>query len=604
MSAFNDSEIIDIFVPGRLCILGEHTDWAGEYRSVNQDVPYGMTLVCATNQGIHAKVCPHTAGYFLYKISTENDGKSFEIRVDKDELQRVASEGGFYSYVSGTVLQLLNKYSINIKAAEIGVKIDNYKSSLPMRKGLSSSAAICVMVASCFNEFYLLKMTRSDIMEIAYLGEMSTPSRCGRMDQCVAMGPGRVGFMEFDASHCELSIIHCNRELHFVVADLNSSKDTVRILRDLNDCFPVPVSKLQACLYDYVLYSQDLMWQAVEAIEKGDVDELARTMTRSQSLFDLCAVPACPSELTAPRLRHIIGHPEVRKLCLAAKGVGSQGDGTAQMLCRDQASQRQLVTVLAGLGCDAFPLSVPASGTDKSVEDTGPLLLHEQRVNVAVLVVPDESSVVPSTKAIIACGVRRVFLALPSAAPPAFDSADAVSEYEQQLTQIVRPPETQCSRCCLPWPASGLESGGLVLLCGAPAGSIPDCSVLRAFLRNGSKAYFSREQANERLTLIIGLVRRDATDDSELRFRKRGDANSRVGDGVITMEIDSDPAGGDLVFRDFALLPVATFSRSVCSACGGRGVDRLKCGSAEALLSTLLSDECTSSISCVGYMLH
>lgn len=31
----------DVFVPGRLCVLGEHTDWAGNYRDVNKHVSYG-----------------------------------------------------------------------------------------------------------------------------------------------------------------------------------------------------------------------------------------------------------------------------------------------------------------------------------------------------------------------------------------------------------------------------------------------------------------------------------------------------------------------------------------------------------------------------------
>jgi galactokinase len=31
----------ELFVPGRLCILGEHSDWAGEYRDTNGSIPYG-----------------------------------------------------------------------------------------------------------------------------------------------------------------------------------------------------------------------------------------------------------------------------------------------------------------------------------------------------------------------------------------------------------------------------------------------------------------------------------------------------------------------------------------------------------------------------------
>jgi galactokinase len=31
----------EIFVPGRLCILGEHSDWAAEYRTANPSISFG-----------------------------------------------------------------------------------------------------------------------------------------------------------------------------------------------------------------------------------------------------------------------------------------------------------------------------------------------------------------------------------------------------------------------------------------------------------------------------------------------------------------------------------------------------------------------------------
>lgn len=36
----------EIFVPGRLCLLGEHSDWAGGYRTVNPSLPKGVRDVC------------------------------------------------------------------------------------------------------------------------------------------------------------------------------------------------------------------------------------------------------------------------------------------------------------------------------------------------------------------------------------------------------------------------------------------------------------------------------------------------------------------------------------------------------------------------------
>ena len=43
-----------IFVPGRLCLFGEHSDWAGKYRLINPDLEKGYALIVGTNQGIHA----------------------------------------------------------------------------------------------------------------------------------------------------------------------------------------------------------------------------------------------------------------------------------------------------------------------------------------------------------------------------------------------------------------------------------------------------------------------------------------------------------------------------------------------------------------------
>lgn len=45
-----------VFVPGRVCLFGEHSDWAGGFRRFNPDIPVGCTLVVGTNQGLHAGV--------------------------------------------------------------------------------------------------------------------------------------------------------------------------------------------------------------------------------------------------------------------------------------------------------------------------------------------------------------------------------------------------------------------------------------------------------------------------------------------------------------------------------------------------------------------
>lgn len=46
--------VINLFVPGRLCLFGEHSDWAGIYRTVNAGIDYGEAIVTGVEQGIYA----------------------------------------------------------------------------------------------------------------------------------------------------------------------------------------------------------------------------------------------------------------------------------------------------------------------------------------------------------------------------------------------------------------------------------------------------------------------------------------------------------------------------------------------------------------------
>jgi len=94
----------------------------------------------------------------------------------REALLAEAERGGFFSYAAGVAYQILTHYRVR------GLEVDNYLTDLPVKKGLSSSAAFCVLVARAFNRIYDLKMTVRGEMEFAYTGEITTPSRCGRMD--------------------------------------------------------------------------------------------------------------------------------------------------------------------------------------------------------------------------------------------------------------------------------------------------------------------------------------------------------------------------------------------------------------------------------------
>jgi len=332
---------LELFVPGRVCLLGEHSDWAGGYRRINADIEKGYALICGTNQGIYARVEPHPNALVL-TATTPNGTRHgpYEIPMDLNTLLKEAQAGGFWSYVAGVAYQILMHYHVR------GLVIDNYKTDLPMKKGLSSSAAICVLTARAFNRVYDLKMTVRGEMEMAYQGEITTPSRCGRMDQGCAYG-NRPVLMIFDGDRLDTVELQVTETLYFVLVDLQAKKDTTEILRRLNHCYPFARNEIERGVQELLgPINKRVVHQAIEALQAGDAERLGALMVEAQEFFDRYATPACPEELTAPVLHRVLNYAPLKPHIWGGKGVGSQGDGSAQFLARSEADQQAVVEII------------------------------------------------------------------------------------------------------------------------------------------------------------------------------------------------------------------------------------------------------------------
>ncbi len=352
MVLLDKNDTVDLFVPGRLCIMGEHSDWAGRHRIMNSNIIPGEAIVTGIKQGIYATVMRDDKFSVVSEIDAFG-GQAFTCEMNKKKLETVAKEGGFFSYVAGVASYMLESYMVG------GINITVNKMDLPIKMGLSSSAAICVLVARAFNQLYNLNLSTQEEMNIAYIGELRTPSRCGRLDQACAFGIKPVK-MVFDGYEVKVEPISIKKPLYFVVADLKKKKDTIKILNNLHKSYPFAENRRDNNVHDALgKDNRKYVTEAVEAMEKGNVQKLGRVMNEFQHNFDEKVAPASIEQLRAPVLHSVLQDEKIMELTYGMKGVGSQGDGAVQFLAKNKECQEKLIHYLENVKeMTAFSLSL------------------------------------------------------------------------------------------------------------------------------------------------------------------------------------------------------------------------------------------------------
>ena len=98
------SDCVEVFVPGRLCVLGEHSDWAASYRIHNQSIEKGYAIVAGLNLGIYLR------GWKSEKFSYQFEDK--HICLTKDELADY-SRKDFFEYVIASAKLVNDKFSVS-----------------------------------------------------------------------------------------------------------------------------------------------------------------------------------------------------------------------------------------------------------------------------------------------------------------------------------------------------------------------------------------------------------------------------------------------------------------------------------------------------------
>ena len=271
--------------------------------------------------------------------------------MDEMELKRIAKSGSFFCYCAGVASYMLEWYKVG------GVRIRITGMTLPMKSGLSSSAAICVLVARAFNQLYNLNLNTLGEMNIAYLGELRTSSRCGRLDQACAFGV-KPNLMTFDGDEIEVRSLNVKKHLYWVFADLCAEKDTIKILSDLNKAYPFPNTDAVRAEHEALgKENLEIVDRAVKYMAEGNAEALGQLMTEAEALFDAKVAPMSAA-LWAPKLHSVLQDPNVQPWIWGGKGVGSHGDGSVQFLARNEECQKLLLDYLNEHGMKAYKLTL------------------------------------------------------------------------------------------------------------------------------------------------------------------------------------------------------------------------------------------------------
>ncbi len=159
-SAFSSRPAVAASAPGRVNLIGEHTDYNG-----------GPVLPVAVERRTAVAAAREDGWYCVSAVDRTVRGMEIE-----DPMR-----GEWTDYLAGVVRELRA-----LRAAPAGARIA-VASTLPLGAGLSSSAALTVAAAKALSLLAGRRLTPAQLVDVAYRAEHDQVGvRCGRMDQTIA----------------------------------------------------------------------------------------------------------------------------------------------------------------------------------------------------------------------------------------------------------------------------------------------------------------------------------------------------------------------------------------------------------------------------------
>ena len=279
------TKAIMVFSPGRINLIGEHTDY-------NE----GYVFPAAINKGI------------VLGIQKSNSNKSKVLALDKNEKYKFSlnstnqlKNGGWKNYIIGVISEI----------QKLNLKLDNFNivfaGNIPGGAGMSSSAALENSIVFGLNQLFKLQLSKEEMIIISQKAEHNYVGvKCGIMDQYASMFGKKDSallldcrtvesqFYKIDFKEYMLVLINTNVKHNLSESEYNnrrivcervSKKLEAKSLRDIsikdlekfkND---IPEDDYQKVIY--VLEENKRVQEFSEAIRKNDIKGLGKLLYKS-----------------------------------------------------------------------------------------------------------------------------------------------------------------------------------------------------------------------------------------------------------------------------------------------------------------------------------
>lgn len=277
-----------IQAPGRVNLIGEHTDYND-----------GFVLPCAINyQTVVAAATRDDNIVRVVSVDYDNEIDEFDLT---EEI--LFQENRMWAnYIRG-VVKCLRGRGYEFKGADISVS-----GNVPQGAGLSSSAALEVVIGQTFKELYKLDISQA---EVALNGQQAENEfvgcNCGIMDQLISAEGKEHHALLIDCRSLETQavsmptdmsvvIINSNKKRGLVDSEYNARREqceeaarvfNVKALRDVTiEQFEARETELTPVVADrarHVITENDRTLEAAKALKLGDMKRMGELMAQSHA---------------------------------------------------------------------------------------------------------------------------------------------------------------------------------------------------------------------------------------------------------------------------------------------------------------------------------